>query len=72
MVNFSRKVLGENGPGHFSPISAYNAAEDRILLMDVATYKYPPAWVKLKKLWQAMNTWDDASESMRGFILIEP
>lgn len=36
VVSFSRKVLGQTGDGHFSPIGAYNAERDAVLVLDVA------------------------------------
>ena len=45
IVNFSRASLGQEGEGHFSPLVAYDAASNSFLILDVARYKYPPAWV---------------------------
>ena len=70
VVNFSRTVLGQEGRGHFSPLAAYDEKSDRFLLMDVARYKYPPAWVKAKDLWSAMNTDDADAKAKRGFVII--
>jgi hypothetical protein len=61
LVNYQRATLGQNETGHISPIAAYNAAADRLLVLDVATYKYPPVWVSTEALWNAMNTVDGAS-----------
>nr|BBA20430.1 phytochelatin synthase short form [Oryza sativa Japonica Group] len=40
------------------------------LILDVARFKYPPHWVPLPLLWEAMNTTDDATGLLRGFMLI--
>ena len=69
VVNYDRKVLGQTGPGHISPLGAYDAEEDRVLVLDVAAYKYPYTWVPLEKLWSAMNTTDAASGKTRGDLL---
>ena len=45
-INFDRKSLGQPGGGHWSPLGAYAAASDAFLLLDVAKYKLPYAWVK--------------------------
>jgi hypothetical protein len=45
LVNYERAALGQAKTGHISPIAAYNAKADRLLVLDVATYKYPPVWV---------------------------
>ncbi|MBL1263828.1 phytochelatin synthase family protein [Candidatus Methylomicrobium oryzae] len=70
LVNYLRKALGQQTGGHISPLAAYDQAGDRFLILDVARFKYPPVWVKANKLWQAMDTVDDASGKTRGFVLI--
>ena len=46
IVNYLRKAIGQQTGGHISPLAAYDAKEDRFLILDVARYKYPPVWVK--------------------------
>jgi len=72
IVNFLRTALDdEHGGGHFSPLGAYDEKEDRFLMLDVARYKYPPAWVKTADLFAAMNTADPDNEGKtRGFAII--
>lgn len=70
IVNFERKVLGESGEGHHSPLGAYDATTDRFLLLDVARYRLPPIWVSAADLWAAMNTDDTDTHAKRGFLLI--
>ncbi|WP_280155135.1 phytochelatin synthase family protein [Piscinibacter sp. XHJ-5] len=70
VVNYDRRRLGQEGVGHISPVGAYHAESDRLLIMDVAAYKYPQTWVKLPDLWSAMNTIDTDSGQTRGFLLI--
>ena len=71
IVNFSRETLGQIGSGHFSPLAAYDRNSDRFLIMDVARYKYPPAWVKAEDLWNAMNTEDPDAKAKRGFVIVQ-
>jgi len=61
MVNFDHGPLQQIRPGggHFSPIAAYNAERDAFLILDVAKYKYPPAWISTPQLVQALNTVDN-------------
>lgn len=59
-------ILLQTGTGHFSPIGGYHAGTDMALILDVARFKYPPHWVPLKLLWEAMDTVDDASGFRRG------
>ena len=62
VVNFNRKVLGQIGSGHFSPVGAYAEREDSFLIMDVAKYKYPPAWVSVAKLYASLATVDKCGD----------
>lgn len=56
----------QTGSGHFSPIGGYHAGKDMVLILDVARFKYPPHWVPLSLLWEAMNTVDEATGHRRG------
>jgi glutathione gamma-glutamylcysteinyltransferase len=68
--NFSRKTLGQTGGGHFSPIGGYHEEKNLVLVMDVARFKYPPFWVSLDVLWQAMSVYDDNSDQSRGYFIL--
>jgi len=71
-VSFSRSRLGQTGTcGHYSPIAAYHCEKDSVLIMDVARFKYPPFWVPVPLLWEAMNVPDSSTGSNRGFFEIE-
>jgi Phytochelatin synthase len=71
IVNYLRKAIGQETGGHISPLAAYDAREDRFLILDVARYKYPPVWVKASDLFNAMNTTDAANDNKtRGYVLI--
>lgn len=78
VVNFDRAVLGQDGHGHFSPIAGYSSSTDSFLMMDVAKYKYPPAWVPAARLHAAMHTsdacgdWDFPSAQYRFGNLTYP
>ncbi|KAF4734739.1 hypothetical protein FOZ62_025866, partial [Perkinsus olseni] len=58
------------GSGHFSPIGAYHAASDSVLVLDVARFKYPPHWIKLPRLVKAMYPIDNATGNSRGYIVL--
>ncbi|MBA0769709.1 hypothetical protein Gotri_018411 [Gossypium trilobum] len=60
----------QTGTGHFSPIGGYHAGRDMALILDVARFKYPPHWVPLRLLWEAMESVDEATRQCRGFLLI--
>ncbi|KAM7527324.1 hypothetical protein LguiB_030734 [Lonicera macranthoides] len=68
--SYNRGTFKQTGAGHFSPIGGYHAGRDMALILDVARFKYPPHWVPLPLLWEAMNTTDGASGLHRGFMLI--
>ena len=70
IVNYSRKAVGQTGSGHFSPIGGYHAATDRILVLDTARFKYPPHWLSLGLLFEAMRGADPATQSARGWLVL--
>jgi hypothetical protein len=70
LVNYSRVPLGQNGEGHISPVGAYDAATDSFLVLDVARYKYPPAWVSYDLLLAGMRLVDSESALSRGILIL--
>ncbi|XP_021847358.1 glutathione gamma-glutamylcysteinyltransferase 1 isoform X2 [Spinacia oleracea] len=70
IVSYHRGSLKQTGGGHFSPIGGYHAGKDMVLILDVARFKYPPHWVPLTFLWDAMNTIDKDTGLYRGFMLL--
>lgn len=71
VVNYQREILGQGSTGHISPLAAYDADTDQVLLMDVAEHKYPPTWIPVPLLFKAMLTTDTSSGKMRGFVEVE-
>ncbi|RYG70030.1 hypothetical protein EON64_01280 [archaeon] len=70
VVSYSRKTLHQSGSGHFSPIGGYHAEKDMVLIMDVARFKYPPHWVPLQSLYDALQPIDPATNKCRGYIML--
>jgi hypothetical protein len=70
LANYLRATLGQVGGGHWSVLAAYDAQTDRVLILDVAKYKYPPAWVGIATLRQAMATVDTTSNKARGLVIV--
>lgn len=70
VTNYDRRVLKQSGAGHISPVGAFDSETDRVLILDVATQKYPYTWVPVSRLWAAMNTMDSGSGQTRGYLLI--
>ncbi|GMR30762.1 hypothetical protein PMAYCL1PPCAC_00957, partial [Pristionchus mayeri] len=68
LASYNRAVLSQTGTGHFSPVAAYHAASDKVLLLDVARFKYPPHWVDLRLFHSAMCSIDTTSEKTRGYL----
>lgn len=61
--------LLQTGDGHFSPIGGYHAGKDMALILDVARFKYPPHWVPLTLLWEAMDNVAGTTGQRRGLVL---
>ncbi|RCH85033.1 hypothetical protein CU098_003395 [Rhizopus stolonifer] len=70
VISFSRKVLGQTGDGHFSPIGAYNAQEGKVLILDTARYKYPSYWCSIDILFDSMKPVDKETGRPRGYFLL--
>jgi hypothetical protein len=70
LVNYDRAMLHQVGRGHISPVAAYHADSDRVLILDVAAHRYPPTWVPTSELWEAMRHVDDSSGMARGFLIV--
>ncbi len=71
IVNYDRSSLGQKGGGHFSPLAAYDSVSDRVLLLDVARYRYPSVWIHSADLLKAMHTLDTSSGHYRGLLIID-
>lgn len=72
LINYHREGLGQEGGGHISPVAAYDEASQRVLILDVASYKYPPVWAHIDDVFAAMDTPDSASERSRGWVEVSP
>lgn len=70
IVNYLRSAIGQAGGGHISPLGAYDAATDSVLILDVHPSHYPWVWMPLATLIQGMRTRDMGEN--RGYILVRP
>jgi hypothetical protein len=70
VANYSRKPIGQVGDGHISPVAAYDSRSDRVLVLDVARYKYPPVWMALSDLYAGMQAVDSGSGKARGYVVV--
>jgi glutathione gamma-glutamylcysteinyltransferase len=69
-ASYSRKALGQTGDGHYSPVAGYHEGRDLALLLDVARFKYPPHWIPVPLLWEAMRPADPTTGKSRGYVLL--
>jgi hypothetical protein len=56
--------------GHFSPIGAYDAAADRVLLLDVWKADYEPSWVDRMRLLRGMVPISPLTGTPRGYLVM--
>jgi len=69
-VAYDRGILGQTGGGHFSPIGGYAEQDDKVLVLDVARFKYPTYWVSVSTLWKSLHKADSISGKPRGFVIL--
>jgi hypothetical protein len=63
-------VIGDGDYGHFSPIGAYDATRDRVLILDVYRVELEPHWVPVERLFAGMATVSRADGEPRGYLAI--
>ena len=56
--------------GHFSPLAAYDAATDRVLVLDVYKADYEPAWAPVDHLLNAMARPCEDGQ-LRGYLVVK-
>ena len=69
IVNYDWTFGYDAWSGHFSPLAAYDAVTDRLLVMDVSP-KHPPLWVTASLLFEGMSSIDRDSNLPRGLLRI--
>jgi hypothetical protein len=70
LINYARASFGQVGGGHWSVLAAFDEQSDRVLILDVAKYKYTPVWVEINLLKQAIATIDTGSQKARGLLIV--
>jgi len=70
VVSYNRKVVGQTGSGHFSPLAAYDKESDSVLILDTARFKYGAHWIKLPLVYEAMQPQDPDSGRSRGYVIL--
>ncbi|KAI8843655.1 Phytochelatin synthase-domain-containing protein [Chytridium lagenaria] len=71
VVSYSRNSLNQTGTGHFSPIGGYDEEENKVLIFDVARFKYPAYWVSVDLLWESIHPVDESTGKPRGYTLLK-
>jgi len=71
IASYDRRVLKQTGTGHFSPVGGYHPEKDMVLILDVARFKYPPHWVRLPLLFDAMLMQDESTQCSRGYLVVQ-
>ena len=69
IVNYRRSAVGQAGGGHMSPLAAYDAESDSVLVLDVNPSLQPWVWMPVATLIQGVRT-KDVLEN-RGYILVQ-
>ena len=70
VLSYSRKVLDQTGDGHFSPVGGYHPERDLVLVLDTARFKYPPHWVPLSLIFEAMQAKDP--DTGKCYLMLSP
>jgi glutathione gamma-glutamylcysteinyltransferase len=70
IASYDRAAMGQTGTGHFSPLAGLHATRELALVLDVARFKYPPHWVPMARLHQAMRTVDPDTGRSRGWLVL--
>jgi hypothetical protein len=70
IVNYRRSDVGQQGGAHISPLGAYDADSDSVLVMDVNPASAGWVWMPIATLIKGMRTFDTIEN--RGYILVQP
>jgi hypothetical protein len=63
-------VYGQADYGHFSPAASYDAARDRVLVLDVDRGWHEPYWVPVDIMLAALATMSRKDGSPRGYLRV--
>ena len=68
LVNYTRDAIGQKGGGHISPLGAYDAASDSLLVLDVNPAVAGWVWMPTATLVKGMRTFDTVEN--RGYVVV--
>jgi hypothetical protein len=69
VVNYRRAEVGQSGGPHISPLAAYDAESDSVLVMDVNPASAGWVWMPVATLVKGMRTFDLVEN--RGYVLVQ-
>ena len=69
IVNYRRLEVGQTGGGHISPLGAFDAESDSVLVLDVNPASAGWVWMPVALLIRGMRTFDTVEN--RGYILVQ-
>ncbi|WP_169577600.1 phytochelatin synthase family protein [Sinimarinibacterium sp. CAU 1509] len=69
IVNYQRKAIGQPGGAHISPLGAYDAESDSVLVLDVNPSAAGWVWVPMPVMIKGMRTFDTIEN--RGYIQVQ-
>jgi hypothetical protein len=69
IVAYLREAVGQRGAPHISPVGAYDAETDSVLVLDVNPATADWVWMPTRTLIKGMRTFDKVEN--RGYILIQ-
>ncbi|KAL9655081.1 hypothetical protein ABK040_008862 [Willaertia magna] len=70
IIYYSRDKVKQEGRGHISPLAAYHEEKDMILLLDVSRFKYEPAWINTKLLYDSLLETDPILQQSGGIVIV--
>ena len=68
---YMESVIGAGDYGHFSPVGAYDAVRERVLLLDVYRHELEPYWVPTERLFAGMSTPSKTDGEPRGYLVLQ-
>ncbi len=69
IVNYRRSDVGQTGGAHISPLGAFDAESDSVLVLDVNPASAGWVWMPVASLIRGMRTFDTVEN--RGYILVQ-
>ncbi len=72
IANFLQSgFTADSDAGHISPVGAYDAANDRVLILDTDREWYEPYWGSVEAFAKGMATLDSESKAPRGYVWVK-